>query len=117
MPYLNIPASYAPKLSKPVLKKGALQFKCNLDGKDKSAAYIVVYRFNDRLPGDFNNAENIYGIYRLNGRRQIIVVDKTIEKGKKYTYSASTLNAQYSESNLSNHRAVEVESDRLKKAK
>ncbi len=117
MPYLGLENSLAPVLSSFNYRDGILQFKCDIDKKDENAAYIILYRFEDRLPGDFNNPGNIFGIYRLNGRKNFLIQDNTVEVDKMYTYSASTVNHQYTESLLSKARTVMIGKNRLKKVK
>jgi hypothetical protein len=85
--------------------------------KNKYAKTLVVYRFEDRLPGDYNNPANIFKVQRLNGEQKIEVFDETATLGKTYTYVISTMNAQNTESMLSNWRAVKVGKRCLKRVK
>ncbi len=118
LPYMKLPQPPIPNVAKPKLvKKGGLKFICNLKDEEKTAKTLVVYRFEDRLPGDFNNPENILQIIRLNDARKIEVVDSTAVVGKVYTYAVSSMNAQHTESTLSNSRSVKVGKRRLKRAK
>jgi uncharacterized lipoprotein YddW (UPF0748 family) len=117
IPYLEIPASMPPKLEAPTFKNGILSFQCKIKNDDVHAKYVVVYRFNDRLPGDYQNPVNIFGIYRTGKTNSLLIQDTTVEKGNNYTYVASTVNAQYTESNLSNFKAVNVGAKRLKRLK
>ncbi|MBI5915702.1 MAG: family 10 glycosylhydrolase [Bacteroidetes bacterium] len=117
--YMNLPVPAAPVLGKPKLnKKGGLRFTCNVDKKTLAdASTLVIYRFEDRLPGDYNNPNNILQIIRINGQSKIEVQDTTVQKGKIYTYAVSAMNPQHSESLLSNWRAVLVGNRRLKKVR
>lgn len=117
MPYLNIPSAAAPELSKPKFKKGSASFTCSLKEKETTASYLVLYRFEDRLPGDYNNPNNIYRIIRLNGEKSVVIEDNSLEQGKTYTYAASAVNRQHTESLLSNWRAFTVGKRRLKRVK
>jgi uncharacterized lipoprotein YddW (UPF0748 family) len=117
MPYLNIPVATAPVLGKPKLEAGAVTFDCSVKENSPTAAYLIVYRFEDRLPGDYNNPNNILQIVPLNGATKVKIEDKDVTQGKIYTYSVSAANKAHTESVLSNWRAVEVGSRRLKKVK
>lgn len=117
MPYLQIPSPAPPDLGKPKFKDGAAVFKCSIKDKEPLASHLVVYRFQDRLPGDYNNPNNIFQIIRLNGEKSITIEDKSIEQGKIYTYSVSAVNRQHTESPLSNWRAFQVVKRRLKKVR
>ncbi len=117
MPYLQLPSAAAPELSKPKYKKGTATFKCTLKDNSPIANYLVVYRFEDRLPGDFNNPHNILQVIRLNGGKSITIEDSSIEQGKTYTYSVSVMNRQNTESSLSNWRTFKVVKNRLKRVK
>ncbi len=115
MPYLGIPSAAALQLGKPRLKKGTAVFKCTLKDADPMLArQLVVYKFEDRLPGDYNNPQNILEIRWLEGEESLIIVDKNIEQGKTYTYAVSTTNQQNTESALSNWRTFLVKKRSLK---
>ena len=88
--------------------------KCTLPEK---AHYLIVYRFEDRLPGDYNNPDNIYKIMRTNGETSFLIEDDSPEKGKSYTYAVSAANRQHTESLLSDWRAVQVGKKRVKRIK
>ncbi len=116
LPYMKLPPSPTPLVCAPKLvRKNGLKFTCEIKDPEKTAKTLVIYRFEDRRPGDYNNPENILQITRLNGEAKVEVVDETAAKGKTYTYVASTMNAQHSESLLSKWRAVRVGKFRLKK--
>lgn len=116
--HMNLPQSDASILDKPrLVKKKGLRFTCHLNNKNKYAQTLVVYRFEDRLPGDYNNPANIFKIQRLNGEQEIEIFDETVILGKTYTYAISTMNAQNTESMLSNWRAVKVGKRRLKRVR
>ena len=114
MPYLNLDAPPTPKLDKIKYKKGKLLMKCTLP---KEAHYLVVYRFEDRLPGDYKNPENLHQIVRLDGRTSVTIEDSSPQSGKTYTYSVSAANRQHTESLLSEWRAVEVKEKKVKRIK
>lgn len=116
--YMKLPQPRAPEVAKPKrLKKGGLKFNCDLKNSDNIARTLVVYRFEDRLPGDYNNPVNILQIKRIKGEQKLVVEDETAVVGKVYTYVVSTMNAQHTESRLSNVRSVKVGKWRLKKVK
>lgn len=118
LPYMNLPQSAPPKMSKPrLVKKGGLKIKFEIKDGDPNAKTLVVYRFEDRRPGDYNNPSNILKTVRLNGEPSITVTDESASQGKTYTYVASTMNAQHTESLLSNWKAVKVGKRRLKKVR
>ncbi|MEK7253898.1 MAG: family 10 glycosylhydrolase, partial [Bacteroidota bacterium] len=115
MAYLNIPQPNAPKLGKPNFKAGKLTLPMSVSRSEKNAAYLVVYRFEDRLPGDFNNPHNIFALIPMgNGTTSVSVEDANLEEGKIYTYVASAVNRQHTESNLSERRTVQVSKNKLK---
>ena len=116
--YMKLPASATPEIEKlKCLKKGGLKFTCDLKDEEKTAKTLVIYRFEDRRPGDYNSPENILQVIRLNGETKVEVVDETAAKGKIYTYVASTMNAQHSESLLSKWHAVQLGNWRIKKVR
>ncbi len=116
--YMKLSVSSTPTIVRPMcVKAGGLKFTCELKNEEKTAKTLVVYRFEDRRPGDYNNAENILQIIRLNGETKIEVVDATAAKGKTYTYVASTMNAQHTESLLSQWRAMKIGKWRIKKVR
>lgn len=117
MAYLDVPVAPAPTISRPRMKKGAATFEVKVNGEDDATSYLVVYRFDDRLPGDYNNPRNILRLVPLNGESEVKIEDRDIRKGNIYTYAVSTVNRAETESLLSNWRAVEVGSRRLKKVK
>lgn len=117
MDYLKLPVPMPPKMAKPKKKKGKLMLNFSLHPESEGAKYLIVYRFEDRRPGDYNNPENILKLVRLDGDRNISIEDETAQTGKTYTYVASALNRQNSESLLSDWKAVHVSKRRLKKAK
>ena len=117
MSYLDVPVAAAPALGKPKLKNGAVTFDCTVKDKNPTASYLIVYRFEDRRPGDFNNPNNILQIIRLNGEFKVKIEDKNVTQGKIYTYLVSAANRAHTESLLSNWRTVEVGAKRLKKVK
>ena len=112
MDYLDFGTPEAPKLSKVKYRKGKLQLRCNVP---EDVHYLIVYRFEDRLPGDYNNPANIFKIIRTEGEKLIVIEDDNPKKGKSYTYAVSAANRQHSESELSEWRAVEVGSKRVKR--
>lgn len=114
MDYLKLPTPPTPKLDKAKYKKGKLTMKCSLP---ENAHYLIVYRFEDRKPGDYNNPANIYQIMRLNGAKSITIEDDSPQKGKSYTYSVSAANRQHTESLLSDWRAMEIGNKRAKRIK
>ncbi|MBI1227385.1 MAG: family 10 glycosylhydrolase [Bacteroidetes bacterium] len=114
--YMKLPQSPTPVLDKPkCIKTGGLKFNCYLKDPDKTAKNLVIYRFDDRRPGDYNNPENILQIIRLNGEENLEILDETAAKNKEYTYVASSMNAQHTESILSNWKAVKIGKWRVKK--
>ena len=113
----QIPVPAPPSLSKPTAKKGVLKIKCNLPAEEENAHYLVVYRFEDRLPGDYSNPKNIWKIIRLEGATSLTIEDDTIQKGKSYVYAAAAVNRVHNESILSNWRGVEVGNKRVKRLK
>jgi uncharacterized lipoprotein YddW (UPF0748 family) len=117
MAYLGIPSSVAPKMTRPKYKKGTLSFTCSLPEAEENANYLVVYRFEDRLPGDYNNPENILEIIPLNGLKKVLVEDKEVKQGKSYTYTASAMNRQHTESMLSQWHAVLIKKNKAKRLK
>ncbi|MCU0349002.1 MAG: family 10 glycosylhydrolase, partial [Saprospiraceae bacterium] len=118
MPHKGLPTPPTPVVSKPrLVKKKGLKFVCNLKDPEKTAKTLVVYRFEDRMPGDYQNPANIFKIIRLNGEQSIEVADESAALGKTYTYTVSTMNGQHTESLLSNWRAVKVGKRRLKRVK
>ncbi len=112
MNYLKLDAPPTPKLSKTKYKKGVLSLKCSVP---ETAHYLVVYRFENRKPGDYNNPANIYKIVRMEGTTQLTIEDDSLQKGKSYTYSVSAANRQHTESLLSEWRAVEIRNKRAKR--
>lgn len=117
MPYLKIPQPDPPVLSKPVMKKGVISMNCSVKQTAPVAKYLVVYRFEDRLPGDYNHPKNIFKLIPLQGATSLKIEDKSFEKGKTYTYAVSVASQQHTESMLSNWKAVKVGNKRLKKVK
>lgn len=117
MDYLNLPTSLPPNFAKPKMKKGKLKLTFNLNPNGEKGYYLVVYRFEDRRPGDYNNPENILKVVRINGENRITVEDDKAQAGKIYTYAASTMNRQHTESLLSQWRAISVGKKRIKKVK
>ncbi len=118
MAYMSLPDPATPELCKPRMKNGALTFSVNLKNKDSNANQLIVYRFEDRRPGDYNNPQNILQLHRLDRHsKTILIEDKSVEQGKIYTYNVSTLSPQYTESNLSSWRAVQVKGKKAKKVK
>ena len=114
MPYLKLDAPAFPKLGKAKYKKGKLKMDCSLSG---DAHYLIVYRFEDRLPGDYNNPKNIFKIIRLEGATNVVIEDDTAVRGKSYTYAVSAANRQHTESLLSEWRAVEIGRKKAKRIK
>lgn len=114
MAHLNLPKSNAPSLEKIKYKKGKLSMKVNAD---EHAHYLIVYKFDDRRPGDYNNPENIFKIVKMNGRKSTHVTFDSPQKGKNYTFAVSAANRQHSESELSEWRAVNIGNRRAKKIK
>ena len=117
MPYLELPVPAGPTLAKPKMKKGKLYLDCALKAGEENAHYLIVYRFDDRRPGDYNNPQNILKIVRVNGERNFRVEDEKAQEGKIYTYAVSAVNRQHTESVLSEWRAVEIGKRRVKKVK
>ncbi len=117
MPHLKLPAPAPPSIGKPRLKDGAITFECTVKDKHPAASYLIVYRFEDRLPGDYNNPHNILTTVHLKDMNKVVIQDKEVTKGKIYTYAVSVANRAHTESLLSNWRAVEVGSRRLKRVK
>ncbi len=117
--YMKLPPPATPTIERPrCVKKGGLKFECDIEDAGRTAKTLVIYRFDDRRPGDYNNPENILKIIRLNGEEDDVeVVDETAVIGKTYTYAASTMNAQHTESLLSKWRAVKVGKWRIKKVR
>ena len=114
MDYLKLDLPPTPKLDKIKYKKGKLKMKCNIPSQ---AHYLIVYRFEDRLPGDYNNPDNLFQIIRLDGKKSVEIEDDNPQKGKSYTYVVSAANRQHTESLLSGWRAVEVKDKRVKRIK
>lgn len=114
MPFMKLAEPGVPKLSKAKYKKGKISMNCSVDG---NAHYLIVYRFEDRLPGDYNNPKNIFKIIRLNGKKNVVIEDDSVVKRKSYTYSVSAANRQHTESLLSEWRAMEIGSKRAKRIK
>lgn len=114
MKYLNLPEPGTPSLGKASFKKGVLKMKCRIP---KGAYNLIVYRFDDRRPGDYNNPANILKIIRTNGVKTIFIEDRNIEDGKNYAYAVSATNRQHTESLLSDWRGVEVRKNRIKRIK
>ncbi len=112
MKYLNLPEPGVPSLGRAKFKKGALKIKCSVP---EGAHNLVVYRFEDRRPGDYDNPANIFEIIPVEGVKNILIEDHNIENGKSYSYSVSATNQQHTESLLSNWRGVEVRKNRVKK--
>ncbi|HFA51106.1 MAG TPA: glycoside hydrolase family 10 protein [Bacteroidetes bacterium] len=117
MKYMNLPLAPAPKLAKAKYKKGKIKIKCSLPAGAENAHYLVVYRFEDRLPGDYENPANIFRIIPLDGRKSLVIEDDSTQKGKSYTYAVTAVNRQHSESNLSEWRAMKIGSKRAKRLK
>ncbi|MCB0520911.1 MAG: family 10 glycosylhydrolase [Lewinellaceae bacterium] len=115
--YMELPASAPPTMSRPKYKKGTLSFNVSLPATEENASYLVIYRFEDRLPGDYNNPENIFKILPLNGLKKITVEDKEVQQSKSYTYVASAMNRQHTESLLSKWHAVLIKKNRAKRLK
>jgi uncharacterized lipoprotein YddW (UPF0748 family) len=113
MPFLKLPAPETPLAGRPRLKKEKLQLQCKIKNPS-SVNSIVLYKFEGRQSGDFNNAVNILGILRLNGRKKINFEDAAIEKGKTYTYAFAATNHAHQESPLGKVRVVEVRNKRIR---
>lgn len=113
MPWKNLAEPPVPKLERPKWKKDSLHFTVKL-AEPAHASQLVVYRFEDRLPGDYNNPENIYRIIHVPADGLCHFDDTGIEKGKYYTYVVSSLNTQGEESILSNVQTVFLKGRRLK---
>ena len=94
MKHLNLGDPPTPKLGKIKYKKGKLQLNCTLP---ETTQYLIVYRFPDRKPGDYENPANIFKVMRLNGQKSISIIDDSPQRGKNYTYSVSAMNQQYTE--------------------
>lgn len=62
---------------------------------DSTARYVVIYRFEGKEVGDFEDPANILEIQRASNN---IYKDKSVRKRKKYTYAVSALNRLYDES-------------------
>ena len=113
MPFLKLPPAEAPLAGKPRLKKDKLQLECRI--KNPAAINsVVIYKFEGRQTGDFNDAGNILGIVRLNGHKKISFEDADVAKGKTYTYAFSATNHAHQESPLGKVRIVEVGKKRLR---
>jgi fibronectin type 3 domain-containing protein len=97
-------------LGKPKYKNSVLLLPCSLSSGEAAASYLVVYRFEDRLPGDYNNPESILKLVRLNGYSTITIEDNTAVEGKTYCYVVSAVNRAHTESDLSDWRTIEVRS-------
>ena len=117
MPYLHVPVPLPPQLGKIKLKKGAVTFDCSLGEARNNASYLVVYKFKDRVPGDFNNPANILTTVHIGQKSKVTIVDDGVLTGGVYTYAVSAVNRAHSESALSNWHAVQVRSKRLKRLK
>ncbi|MFQ5446365.1 MAG: glycoside hydrolase family 10 protein, partial [Saprospiraceae bacterium] len=117
MPWLNLPEPAPPGLGKIKLKNGEVTFDCSVNRTRNNATYLVVYRFEDRLPGDYNNPENILTTIHIGNTRKVTVVDDSAVTGKVYTYAVSAVNRQHTESALSKWHAVQVDTKKLKRLK
>jgi uncharacterized lipoprotein YddW (UPF0748 family) len=110
MAFKELPRPKAPTLGKPKYKNSVLLLPCSLSSGEAAASYLVVYRFEDRLPGDYNNPESILKLVRLNGYSTITIEDNTAVEGKTYCYVVSAVNRAHTESDLSDWRTIEVRS-------
>ncbi len=113
MPWMDLSEPPVPKLEKPKWKKDTLHIKVKI-AKPEIASQVVVYRFEDRLPGDYFNPENIYRVIRVPENGICHFTDTGIEAGKYYTYAVSAMNHQNTESILSNAQTVLLKGKRLK---
>ncbi len=114
MKHMSEEGPNAPKLYRTFYRKGILKMKADLP---KDAHNLVVYKFEDRKPGDYNNPANIHQIIRVKGLESYVIEDTNIDIGKTYTYSISVTNRQHSESLLSEWRAVEIKKNKAKRIK
>lgn len=113
MPWKGLAEPPVPKISRTKWKNGALNLEVKLDSR-QNANMLVVYRFEDRLPGDYNNPENILRIIPVPEDGICQISDSNIEAGKYYTYAVSSLNRQNTESVLSNAQTVLLKGKKLK---
>ncbi len=114
MTWMGLDLPPIPRLGKPKHKRGAVEFDIHIDNEEGAVRQLVVYRFEDRLPGDFNNPENILRIIPIRGEQKVTLRDENVEQGKYYTYAAATLNRQGSESILSEVRTVRLDGRKLR---
>jgi uncharacterized lipoprotein YddW (UPF0748 family) len=139
MTFMNLPQPLAPTLGNPKIKDGTLFLPCSMPAVQEGVpTKLVVYRFEDRLPGDYQNPENIHqliylGDYPYGGLHKqekkfrlfkkpkkdyhMMIEDKNVENGKTYTYAVSVLNRACTESNLSNYKAVSISKNKIRKIK
>ena len=113
MPWMGLGEPPVPVLEKPKWKKDTLHIRVKVDAP-QNASQLVVYRFEDRLPGDFNNPENIFRVMNVPADGRCEIADTGMEAGKYYTYAASTLNRQHTESILSKVTTVMLKGKKLK---
>ncbi|MEQ8239186.1 MAG: family 10 glycosylhydrolase [Cyclobacteriaceae bacterium] len=72
---------------------------------DSTARYYVIYRFEGKKIGDFQNGENILAIQRAN---TTFYKDVAVRKRKKYTYAISALDRLSNESEPTPVRFIKV---------
>ncbi|MEP0368970.1 MAG: family 10 glycosylhydrolase [Cyclobacteriaceae bacterium] len=63
--------------------------------EDTTSSYFVIYRFDGKKPGDYNDPANILSIQRANSPFHL---DMTVRRRKKYTYAVSALDRLSNES-------------------
>ncbi len=118
MPYLRIPPPAAPVLGRPTYRHGTVRIPCRIKASaDAPAQYLLIYRFPDRAPGDFDNPENLLRIIPVNGRDRFLLEDPEPKTGDTFTYAAALTNKAYLESPMGPVRSFRVGKFLLRKTR
>ncbi len=84
-----------------------LKWKYNKRDLNNPPLYYVIYRFEGRKVGDFEDASNIAGITEFDEtRREWEYLDTTAEAGKRYTYIVKPVNKLHQEGRKSRKRRI-----------
>ncbi|MEZ5039374.1 MAG: family 10 glycosylhydrolase [Saprospiraceae bacterium] len=100
------------------LERVKIKWKPNKEDLENLPSYYVVYRFNDRQAGDFEDPTNIVHVSPMNStKKKFIIYDSDTEVDQIYTYAVTAINRGHNESLPSNSRPVVRMPNRVKKVK
>lgn len=107
MPWIDHTAPKAPKLRENKVIAGRVLFRIH-DPKYSEARSYAIYRFEGTEPGSIEDPAHLFTTVRKTTSSQWFT-DKSVEKGKSYTYVVTALDRTHNESNPSKKATFHVE--------